>query len=233
MNDATKGRRAVGKRKLASVDKYLDAAEALFIRLGYEGASIRAISARAGLSLATVVYHWGTKAELYRAVCVRRFEHIQKEQWARLQAIAAKGNAVGEGDIDAILRALVEPPLTMHRTVREGRTIRLLYGRILTDPSPTMARVTLELFSKDADLCRSLLRQCLPLLDDETFYRRYTCALGAFVFTQSFGYRISDLARLEALQSDWKLVADEIVQFMKVGLTAPIDGRASRQPVIP
>jgi len=199
----------------------MDAAETLFIRLGYEGASIRAISARAGLSLATVVYHWGTKEELLRAICRRRFEGIQAEQWRRLQDIAAKGDAIGAADLDAVLRAFVEPPLLLHKSAREGRAIRMLYGRVLTDPSPIMARVTMELFAEDADLCRSLLQKCLPGLDDEIFYRRYTCALGAFIFTQSFGYRVSDLSRLSTLQSDWQVVADEIVEFMKAGLTAP------------
>lgn len=228
MTTPTKGRRAAGKRKLETVDRYMDAAEALFIRLGYEGTSMRAISARAGLALATVVYHWGTKEALFRAICIRRFQDIQAEQSQRLRAIASKGDAVGPDDLTEVLKAFVEPPLLMHKSAKEGRIIRTLYGRVLTDPSPTMARVIIELFKEDSDLYRSLLRKCLPDLEEATFFRRYTCALGAFAFTQSFGYRVSDVSRISALQSDWRIVADEIIDFMRDGLTGATTGQAVR-----
>ena len=46
----------------------LDAAEALFAELGIAGASMRAITARAGANLAAVHYHFGSKEGLVREV---------------------------------------------------------------------------------------------------------------------------------------------------------------------
>ena len=96
--------------------------------------------------------------------------------------------------------------------------VRLLYGRVITDPSPIMARIGMDLFAEAAGLFRKLLRDCLPSLDAHTFYRRYACALGAFIFAQSYGHRVAEVARIDDLQADWNEVADEIVGFVKAGL---------------
>ena len=51
-----------------TVRTILAAARELFAERGYDGASIRAITARAGVNLGAVTYHFGTKERLYLAV---------------------------------------------------------------------------------------------------------------------------------------------------------------------
>lgn len=53
-------------------ERLLDAAEELFAAKGYYGASMRAITGRAGVELGLANYHFGTKDELYRQVVLRR-----------------------------------------------------------------------------------------------------------------------------------------------------------------
>lgn len=48
--------------------RLLDAARRLFARHGFDGASVRDITAEAGVNLAGVTYHYGSKEELYHAV---------------------------------------------------------------------------------------------------------------------------------------------------------------------
>ncbi|MGZ8281684.1 MAG: TetR/AcrR family transcriptional regulator [Allosphingosinicella sp.] len=198
----------------------MDAAESLFIRLGYDGTSIRAISSRAKVNLGTVVYHWGTKEALFREVLRRRFGDIIQEQLRRLRLCEQRWDILSGSDVEEVLRALVEPPLLLHSEPGTAETIRLLYGRALTDPSPIMTRITIEMFEEEGApaLFRKLLRRCVPAMDDETFYRRYTCALGAFVFTQSFGDRVAQVVKMDDLQANWSEVANEIVGFIRAGL---------------
>ena len=197
-----------------AVSRYMDAAEGLLIRLGYEGTSIRAISTEAGMNLGTIAYHWGTKEALFRAICERRFGDILAEQTRRLRAIEQSDSQ----DLEAVLRALIEPPLLHRQDLPTADLVRLLYGRVITDPSPIMARIGMDLFAEAAGLFRKLLRDCLPDLDAHAFYRRYACALGAFVFAQSYGHRVAEVAHIDDLQADWNQVADEIVGFIKAGL---------------
>ncbi|MGD2216234.1 MAG: TetR/AcrR family transcriptional regulator [Gemmatimonadales bacterium] len=46
----------------------ITAARELFARLGYDAASVRAITTRAGVNLGAVTYHFGSKEALYEAV---------------------------------------------------------------------------------------------------------------------------------------------------------------------
>lgn len=58
----------------ASRDRVLDAATRLFAERGYDGTSTREIGRASGLNIATVAYHVGAKADLYREVMRRAYE---------------------------------------------------------------------------------------------------------------------------------------------------------------
>jgi AcrR family transcriptional regulator len=51
-----------------TVSQLISAASELFAENGYEGASVRAITSRAGANLGAITYHFGTKEALYDAV---------------------------------------------------------------------------------------------------------------------------------------------------------------------
>jgi AcrR family transcriptional regulator len=84
--------------KRTTKDKLMDAAEKLFARRGFHGASVRDITAAAGVDLALVNYHFGSKEKLLAAIIERR-GHVLNEE--RLQRLA-----------DERLRAAPEPPST-------------------------------------------------------------------------------------------------------------------------
>jgi AcrR family transcriptional regulator len=194
--------------------RHLDAAESLFLRLGYNGTSMRAVASRARVSLGTVVYHWGTKENLFRQVCLRRFGAIVAEQLRMLRLCEEGWTGDQAHDIEATLRALVEPPLLAYDDPHEAETTRQLYGRVLTDPAAEVVRVTAEFLTKASNLYRQLIRRALPSLSDEEFYWRHTCALGAFVFAQSFGYRIAYATGVEDLSVDRQEAVRHIVASM-------------------
>ncbi|MFD7641151.1 TetR/AcrR family transcriptional regulator [Kitasatospora sp. NPDC059795] len=58
----------------ASRERILAAATELFAEHGYDGATTRTIAVTAGLNVATVAYHVGSKADLYREVMRRAHE---------------------------------------------------------------------------------------------------------------------------------------------------------------
>ena len=65
---------------VATKDRILDAAEALFMEHGFEATSLRAITAAAGVNLAAVNYHFGSKEELFQAVLTRRLDPMNQER---------------------------------------------------------------------------------------------------------------------------------------------------------
>ena len=79
------------------------AARELFVRHGYAGTSVRAITARAGTNLGAVTYHFGSKDALYDAVAASVAEPLR----AHVQEAAGQpGDAVTR--LDAVVRSLFE-----------------------------------------------------------------------------------------------------------------------------
>ena len=197
--------------------RYLDAAEQAFIRYGYEGASIRRISTDAEAPLGTLHHYWGNKEALFRDVCERRFAPIQAEQLRRLHAAA--GGAGLRPDLQAVVRALIEPPILADAAdPAQQHAIRLLYGRVLTEPSDIVKRIVRDMFRDATRLFRDLLQAACPTLDPQAFYWRLTCALGAFIFAQSFGDRVGYALGNAADAPDWRQVIHEICGFVTRGM---------------
>src|SRR5580692_2063793 len=72
-------------------ERILDAAERLFARHGFYGVSVRDITEAAGVDVALVGYHFGSKRELFAAVFQRRAELLNPERLAMLEEVRHAG----------------------------------------------------------------------------------------------------------------------------------------------
>lgn len=73
--------------------RILDAARGAFATFGYEGASLRSISAEAGVLHTAMLYHYRTKDTLWRAVMTELFEDISgryARRTAELKSVPSK-----------------------------------------------------------------------------------------------------------------------------------------------
>ena len=87
----------------------LDAAERLYAERGFSDVTLRDIVAAGGVNLAAVNYHFGSKDELIAELFVTRSIATNRERLNELKAAEAAGG--GRAEIDAVLRALVGPPV--------------------------------------------------------------------------------------------------------------------------
>src|ERR1700733_9567077 len=87
----------------------LDAAERLHADRGFGEVTLRDIVAAAGVNLAAVNYHFGSKDELIAELFVTRSLATNRERLNELKLAEEAGS--GRADIGAILRALVGPTL--------------------------------------------------------------------------------------------------------------------------
>src|SRR5437588_11292962 len=63
------------------------AAERLFVEHGFEATSLRQLTPAAGVNLAAVNYHFGSKEELFQAVLTRRLDPMNQERIERLEKL--------------------------------------------------------------------------------------------------------------------------------------------------
>src|SRR5882724_12970453 len=88
----------------------LRAAEKVFAREGYDGATMRQIAAEADAKLSLVVYHFTSKLGLYVAIFESR-QYVNEERLARLAAIA---DLRAEDAVAQIVHAFADPVLALH-----------------------------------------------------------------------------------------------------------------------
>ena len=115
--------------------RLLDAAEELFMQHGFEGASMRMLTARAGVNLAAVNYHFGSKDALIEAVFRRRLDPMNAQRLAELDRLEAEADGKPLA-AEAIIRAFLGASLRMVEDARNGgRNFTRLLGRAYTEPA--------------------------------------------------------------------------------------------------
>jgi AcrR family transcriptional regulator len=87
----------------------LNAAEQLYAERGFSEVTLRDIVAAAGVNLAAVNYHFGSKDELIAELFVTRSIATNRERLNELKAAEEAGG--GRASIEAVIRALVGPTL--------------------------------------------------------------------------------------------------------------------------
>ena len=106
--------------------RILDAAEKLFAEKGLDATSHRDLTRAAGVNLAAVNYHFGSKQAVLAAIFERRIGPINAERLARLDAAEKRGAAT----LDGTLRAFLGPAFErVGRTKTEHADFMRLVGR--------------------------------------------------------------------------------------------------------
>ncbi len=104
----------------------LDAAEQLFALHGVEAVSLRAVTTAAGLTSATLHYHFRSRDELLEAILQRRRESLQTDAFARME------NGGAPVSVDALVRGVIEPWVALVRNEPErGPLFLRLYSQLL------------------------------------------------------------------------------------------------------
>jgi AcrR family transcriptional regulator len=206
----------------ATRDRILDAAERLFAEHGYDGASLRAITAQARVNLAAVNYHFRSKRALMRAVFARRLEPLNQKRLALLETcVAARAN--GPPDLERLVEALVAPPFRMGEQSRgEAAALRKLMGWVLVDPGVQIERVLEEQFHEVALHFVSAFRRALPGIPPEELFWRIHFSIGALasVLTGAPFLKIASGGRLDT--SDVEGAVKRLVAYICGGLRAPL-----------
>src|SRR5581483_7524955 len=101
----------------SSRERILAEAERMFGAHGFDGASMRQLADAAGVPVALVSYHFGSKEGIYRAVFERRVPTVVEQRLAGLAI------AMSEQDLDRrlelVVKALVFPMLRLRAHDRD------------------------------------------------------------------------------------------------------------------
>jgi AcrR family transcriptional regulator len=203
-------------------ERILDAAEELFAELGIADTSLRALTRHAGVNLAAVHYHFGSKDGLLDAVVERIAEPINAERRRALARIEAE--ATGRPEAADLLRAYFGPVVErLDAPEHPGRRVALarLLARIESEPPGEIARLGWRHFGATAAAYIEVLRRALPDLDPALVIERFRLANAVFTAAFSSEAALEAAADLAPRAVEPEALAREAIEFAIAGLSAP------------
>lgn len=204
--------------------RILDAAESLFVAGGFESLSMRQITSAAGVNLAAVNYHFGSKDALIEAVLARQLEPLND---ARNHLLTIFETQLG-ADLrcEHVMVAMFLPAVRMTRSgsPNADRFLHFL-GRAYTDPSPVV-RGFIDTHYVDT-LARFFLtfQRTLPDLGREDLGFRLNFAMGALAGILAGGNTQRLIREFTQGQGDNEsMLLSRLISLMVAALKAPLPG---------
>jgi AcrR family transcriptional regulator len=195
----------------------LSAAERLYADRGFADVTLRDIVAAAGVNLAAVNYHFGSKDELIAELFVTRSLATNRERLNELKQAEERGG--GRADINAILRALVGPTLRgCLGPDRERSPAARFMIRASIESVPPIRRIK----NREIDHLRKFaaaMRRSLPGRDDVELYWGLHFALAMAHQTIRDSERLTKLSEGLCDLDDVDAVIDRVVAVSVLALT--------------
>jgi AcrR family transcriptional regulator len=187
---------------------------------GFGGTSMRLLTSKAGVNLAAVNYHFGSKDALIEAVFRRRLDPMNTARIAALEALEAKGTP----DADAIIRAFVGPSLRMIEDAKSGgRNFIRLLGRTYTEPAKGIRLLIGQMYAPTMQRYKAALERALPQMPRDELVWRMHFMFGTLAYTLAATDTVQLIAGCKPEDRyDARLLEDRLTAFLASGLTAPL-----------
>ena len=193
--------------------RILDTAEALFAERGVANTSMRLITSTAGVNVAAVNYHFGTKAALVEAVFARRLEPLNEERIRRIDDAVRQGAGMRR-----LLWAFLSPTFELLESGEAGSRFVRLLGRSYTEtmgPEDFLNRLYADALERFVQAAAKVL----PQVPRRELVWRLHFAAGAV----SYALRGRDVLGLVENddQEDAHALRSRLLPFLSAGLSAP------------
>ena len=203
--------------------RILDAAEELFMQHGFEATSMRLLTGKAGVNLAAVNYHFGSKDALIEAVFRRRVDPMNAARVAELERLESDAGARALTP-DAIIRAFIGPSLRLIEDAKSGERnfIRLL-GRSYSEPAKPIRALIGQLYGGTMERYKAALERALPHMPREELVWRMHFMFGTLSYTLAATDTVQLIAGCKPEDRyDARLLEERLAAFLAAGLTAPL-----------
>jgi AcrR family transcriptional regulator len=207
---------------LSTKEKLLDTAERLFGQNGYEATSLRQIIAEAGVNLAAIHYHFGSKEELLDGIIKRQAGPVNEERLAMLAEVEREAGT-SPVEVVKILGAFLCP---MARAAERRPEFVRVMGRVYAEG--LMEGVVRRNFQTVIDRFVPAMRKALPHLSQEEFLWRMHFMIGAMAHTMCGS---PDFTHVNELPSGFSRRIDFLIRFLSGGMQAPTPENVPGEPM--
>ena len=202
-----------------TVERILDAAEQLFAEKGFAETSLRLITSKAGVNLAAVNYHFGSKKALIQAVFSRFLGPFCVSLERELDRRQGKPDKVS---LEELLEMLVEQALAVKP--RSGNDLSIfmrLLGLAFSQSQGHLRKYLEEVYGKVFRRYMLLLNEVAPKLPPLEIFWRVHFMLGAAAFSMSGIKALRAIAENDfGVDTSIEQVMRLMVPFLAAGMRA-------------
>lgn len=208
--------------------KILDAAEQLFAEHGFKETSLRTITSKAGVNLASVNYHFGDKKSLVRAVLSRYLEAFMPALEAELELLLTHNTF----SMEQVFACTKRPLLSLDQYKPQGAAIFMqLIGRGYSDVQGHLRWFITTRYEHVLSLFNLAVKRANSSLTAETMFWRLHFTLGAAIFTMASSVALREIAdndfRAEVTTAD---IVDRLIPYLAAGVNAQTDNIVAFTP---
>ena len=203
-----------------TVERILDAAEQLFAEKGFAETSLRLITSKAGVNLAAVNYHFGSKKALIQAVFSRFLGpfciSLERELDRRM------ANPDNKPQLEALLELLVEQALAVKP--RSGNDLAIfmrLLGLAFSQSQGHLRKYLEEVYGKVFRRYMLLVHEAAPRIPPLELFWRVHFMLGAAAFSMSGIKALRAMSEADfGVNTSLEQVMRLMVPFLAAGMRA-------------
>ena len=205
--------------------KILDAAEELFADHGFSETSLRMITAKAEVNLASVNYHFGSKKTLIQAVFDRFMQRFTTDLSIEMDRL---DGAESELEVIDVLTTLIKPITQLDNLRPDGAGVFMnLLGRAYAETQGHIRRFAMDRYSSVLRRFTQLLHTTSPkLLPMEMFWRLHFM-LGSFIFTLAGHQALQEISESDY---DQKVSIEDIIKRLVPFMSAAFSFDPNKLP---
>lgn len=196
--------------------RILDVAERLFADSGFASTSLRDITAEAGVNLAAVNYHFGSKEALLGAILERRIRPMNNRRIVMLNKVEAEAGA-GGATVARIVAAFVDPAFKQVMAMGSHRRQLLkLLGQLHTQATPDTRKLFFRQFDEVRIRFTASFQRALPDIDSDEVARRVMYVVGSMSYIMMWA-ELPDQTRTATPDK----LRQSLIDFASAGMAAP------------
>lgn len=200
--------------------KILDAAEELFAESGFAETSLRQITKKAEVNLASVNYHFGSKKELIQAVLERYLQVLVPSISEELLILK---NDEKIPTLEKLFSVFIKPVLLLSKVRKNGSSIFLqLLGRGYTDSQGHLRWFFVTHYGEVLETFVNMVHEANPALSASEIFWRLHFTLGTVVFTMASSEALIDIS---AVDFNEKIAIEGVIErllpYIAAGVGAP------------
>ncbi|MBU2711581.1 TetR/AcrR family transcriptional regulator [Zooshikella harenae] len=206
-----------------TVERILDAAEALFAEKGFAETSLRTITSRAGVNLAAVNYHFGSKKVLIQAVFSRFLDPFSKQLSQALDNIEAQWHEKTLS-LEELLKLLFQQILSVESRGKNDLSIFMrLLGLAFSQTQGHLRKYLESVYGNTFRRYIELVVRAAPGLPKEELFWRINFMLGSVAFTMSGLDALRAIAEAEyGEHPNIPVILERMVPFLASGMRAEV-----------